>query len=428
MKKRNMKTGRKMLSAVLATAVMAAGAGLCAQAELKLDGLGDGQNQIAALTADVQGDLIALDDQGISVQLSEYTSIYQEDGFVYVYMDEEGYIPYVIIGYYDTDTADFADQFTEYMRDSHSDLQVTAEAATVNLGGRSFTQVVYAYAVSGYTVRDTRLFAMENGRTYMFGAKEIPQLSCYVGSALEQAAGSFAHLAGGDSDYPKHVDSERSVKGGAKAAVDDIEQAVDDIGQNVGDVAGQESSDAQYGSGGTVGTIGTMGGVMESAGNTEGSSGQDTETGSIVFEESVADYAGTWVPFQDGFQLYLPSDWSVYELTEEQTQQGVLYLAGDASGAEYAPAVSVVWAYSDGAETLEDIAAAITQAGYQVDGIVTINGIGCITYRLEAEDCSAIMFFHPTNRQYVFCVTGTQYAENVDTICSVLTSLSLYTP
>lgn len=153
---------------------------------------------------------------------------------------------------------------------------------------------------------------------------------------------------------------------------------------------------------------------------------QDVLNGSITFDEASAPYAGTWVPFQDGFRLYLPSDWTVYDLSDEETQQGVLYLAGDASGAENAPAISVVWAYNQGTDTLEELADAIRQSGYTVDDLVEINGIGCITYRLESEDCSAVMFFHPTDPQYVFCVTGAAYSENVDTICAALTSLSRY--
>ena len=62
-------------------------------------------------------------------------------------------------------------------------------------------------------------------------------------------------------------------------------------------------------------------------------------------------------------------------MTQEDTDQGVLYIAGDTSGIENSPAVSVVWAYSDGAETLEDIAAVIQNSDFQLDGIVTINTI-----------------------------------------------------
>lgn len=245
----------------------------------------------------------------------------------------------------------------------------------------------------------------------MFGTKEIESLGYYTGDMMEQAAGSMAYLAGGDSDYANHVDRERSVTGGSKKAVEDIQQAT-------GDAASQQPSATD----GAVSssTVGSIAGNENT--NTEGT----TSSGSIVFDETKAPYSGTWVPFQDGFQLYLPSNWNTYELTQEEMNQGVLYVAGDASGAANPPAISVVWAYSDGAETLEDIATAIWQAGYQIDDIVTINGFECVTYRLESEDCSAVMFFHPTNKDYVFCVTGTGYAQNVDIINSALTSLSQY--
>ena len=82
-------------------------------------------------------------------------------------------------------------------------------------------------------------------------------------------------------------------------------------------------------------------------------------------------------------------------------------------------------AYSDGAQSLEELAADLTKGGYQVDDLVSINGIPCISYRVEGSDYSAIMFFHPTNKQYLFCVTGTGYASNTDMICHILTSLSL---
>ncbi|MFQ9393886.1 MAG: hypothetical protein ACLR2E_06955 [Lachnospiraceae bacterium] len=42
--------------------------------------------------------------------------------------------------------------------------------------------------------------------------RKVPELSLYTGSSLEEIAGSFAYLAGGDSDYAKHVDSTRAVE------------------------------------------------------------------------------------------------------------------------------------------------------------------------------------------------------------------------
>lgn len=422
MKKMNEKK-KYLLSTVLATSLLF-GSIIPVKAEIKLGELGEEANQIAAAVAGVSysSDVVALDDLGISVAPSDYVAIQQVDGFVYIYTQETDCIPYVIVGYYDMVAEDFASQFTQYMTESYEDLQVMSPEAAVTVGDREYTYIQYSYSVSGYTVRDSRLFLPENGRTYMFGAKEIPELSLYVGSNLEEVAGSFAYLAGGDSDYAKHVDSTRSVVPDAQATVDNIEDTVGDI------VEEQGSGDSNI-AGGTVGdNSGTTGGSAGgTTSGTEDSDVSDSSAGysSITFSQDKANYEGTWVPFEDGFQLYLPSAWNTYELTEDQVNQGVLYLAGDASGADTAPAVSVVWAYSDGAETINDLATAIRQGGYQVDDLVSINGIPCVSYRLEDGDCSAIMFFHPTNKDYVFCVTATQYTANVDMICSILTSLSL---
>ena len=419
MKKMNKKY---LISAVLAVNLLF-GSTAVAHAEIKLGELGEEANQIAApsTAASSSSDVIALDDLGISVTPSEYVAIQQEDGFVYIYNQEKDCIPYVIVGYYDMTAADFASQFTQYMRESYEDLQVTSPEAAVTLGNREYTYIQYSYSVSGYAVRDSRLFFTENGRTYMFGAKEIPELSLYVGSNLEKTAGSFAYLAGGDGDYVKHVDSTRSV-------MSDVQATVDDIEDTVGNIVQQGSGDSNI-VGGTVGEgNGPAGGSAGStASGTEAPNVSDSSAGfdSITFSMKTVNYEGTWVPFQDGFQLYLPSAWNTYELTEDQVNQGVLYLAGDTSGSETAPALSVVWANSDGAETINDLATAISQGGYQVDGLVSINGIPCVSYRLEDGDCSAIMFFHPTNKDYVFCVTATQYSANVDMIYSILTSLSL---
>lgn len=422
MKKMNEKK-KYLLSTVLATSLLF-GSIIPVKAEIKLGELGEETNQIAASVAGVSysSDVVALDDLGISVAPSDYVAIQQVDGFVYIYTQETDCIPYVIVGYYDMVAEDFASQFTQYMTESYEDLQVMSPEAAVTVGDREYTYIQYSYSVSGYTVRDSRLFLPENGRTYMFGAKEIPELSLYVGSNLEEVAGSFAYLAGGDSAYAKHVDSTRSVVPDAQATVDNIEDTVGDI------VEEQGSGDSNM-AGGTVGdNSGTAGGSAGgTTSGTEDSDVSDSSAGysSITFSQDKANYEGTWVPFEDGFQLYLPSAWNTYELTEDQVNQGVLYLAGDASGADTAPAVSVVWAYSDGAETINDLATAIRQGGYQVDDLVSINGIPCVSYRLEDGDCSAIMFFHPTNKDYVFCVTATQYTANVDMICSILTSLSL---
>ena len=417
--------GKRRIHQSLVSALLTAGMLFCSstsvQAELNFGELGSENNQIAAPAAGItaSSEAIALDDLGISIAPGSYISIEQTDGFVYVYTQESGTIPYVIVGCYNITAEDFTDQFTQYMAQEYSDLQVTSQESMITLNDREFSGIVYSYHVGGYVVQDTRLFFAENGNTYMFGAKEIPELSYYVGSTLEETAGSFAHLAGGDSDYTKHVDGTRSVTSDA-AASDPIE----DIESTVSDVLGQGGVGKDQSSGGTVGNIGGVSSSVED-GQTDTENTDSSQMGSITFSQENVSFAGTWVPFEDGFKLYLPNDWDVYELSDEQTQQGVLFAAGDTSGVQNPPRISVVWVYSDGAQSLEELAADLTQGGYQVDDLVSINGIPCISYRVEESDCSAIMFFHPTNKQYLFCVTGAGYAANTDMICHILTSLSL---
>ena len=230
------------------------------QAELNFGELGSENNQIAAPAAGITAspEAVALDDLGISIVPGSYISIEQTDGFVYVYTQESGTIPYVIVGYYNITAEDFTNQFTQYMAQEYSDLQVTSQESMITLNDREFSGIVYSYNVGGYVVQDTRLFFAKNGNTYMFGAKEILELSYYVGSTLEETAGSFAYLAGGDSDYTKHVDGTRSVTSDV-AASDPIE----DIESTVSDVLGQGGAGNDQSFGGTVGNIGGVSSSVE---------------------------------------------------------------------------------------------------------------------------------------------------------------------
>lgn len=42
-------------------------------------------------------------------------------------------------------------------------------------------------------------------------------------------------------------------------------------------------------------------------------------------------YEGTWVSFAGGFDLYLPTDWDVLEVSEEDQESGVMFQAKDPS-------------------------------------------------------------------------------------------------
>ena len=83
---------------------------------------------------------------------------------------------------------------------------------------------------------------------------------------------------------------------------------VGDIESTVSDVLQQSGAGNNQSSGGTVGNIGGVSSSVEDGqtdiGNTDSSS-----MGSITFSQENVSFTGTWVPFEDGFKLYLPNDW-----------------------------------------------------------------------------------------------------------------------
>lgn len=436
----------KTLAAIL-TAVLMAVPVYAQEGGLSLfDGMGKEKNQITTSQAMMQDtqDLVALDDLGISVVADVYTAIRQEDGFVYIYTQNDGSMPYVIIGRYEIVSEDFADAFTAYMAGSYSDLRVVQDAYPVSIAGKSFTKIVYEYTAGGYTVQDTRLFSAAGNFTYMFGAKEVPSLVYYVGDGyLDRVAGSCDMLAGGESDYEKHVDSTRSVEGSSTsvavlggfgndvilsgAGSDDTEDAED--AQGAGDVEDAEDtqdtetapSDEPAGSGGiAIGTgVGDTGSVV-------GSGTTSKASNEIIFDESYAGYDGVWVPFDDGFKLYLPSNWNTYSVPEEMKANGCFYEAGDATAQTNAtaPYIAVNYGETQGITTLDEIAEGLSQAGYTVDETVLVNGMECVSYGMPSQDLEGLIFFYPYSKDYMFAVVCYNYSYNVDLESAILCSLS----
>ena len=136
--------GKRRIPPILVSALLTAGMLFCngtsVQAELNFGELGSENNQIAAPAAGIaaSSEAIALDDLGISIAPGSYISIEQTDGFVYVYTQESGTIPYVIVGCYNITAEDFTDQFTAF----------TGAASHFYLGGMPDITVLILCAVS----------------------------------------------------------------------------------------------------------------------------------------------------------------------------------------------------------------------------------------------------------------------------------------
>ena len=352
------------------------------------------------------GDVIALDDISISVEVPEYKVIKQEDGFVYIYTGEEGYIPYVIIGAYDFVSDNFADSFTEYMAKSYADLDVTEAPTHVTINDMDFEHIAYEYSAGEYTICDTRLFTQWNGRTLMFGVKEVPETGDVIGSNfLSNVAASYKPLAGGDDDYVNHVDADRSVWGPWSTIPGGNDPVVE---------------------GPDPGSAGTVGGSSSpvGSGTDNAPEGQDEPAGRINFDEAAAGYDGTWVSFEDGFKLYLPSVWSIYELSDEQKEAGAIYLVFDGDNPVKPAYVEVDFTESEGITSLDEAAEILKLAGYTIDDILDVNGMPCVAYTSAERDLTGLMFFHPMSKDYLMVVIGGSYSGNVDTIASILCSLT----
>lgn len=335
---------------------------------------------------------VVLDDLEMMVQVSDYVTIKQEDGFVYIYTQQEDAIPYIMVGRYDTTWKDVTGEFTTYMKSVYSGLKVSEKAGNVTISGSTFKRIVYQYKSSGYTVRDTRLFYEQLGKTYMFGSKQIESLNNGTISedALRRVAGSFSTRIANAPKNAAHVNSRNFV-----------------YGSSSGTPAASSQGSFSQGS--------------ASASAQEDYSGLQ----SVTFQESMASFNGVWVDFEDGFSIYMPSSWREFEVSSTQADANVLYFAGDASGKAHAPYVIVRWTESDGVKTLDELSAAIADAGYQVDAKLMVNGIPCVSYGETEQDVSGIMFFHPMSRDYLLTIVAGEYSSNTSLQAAVLLSLSL---
>lgn len=352
------------------------------------------------------GDLIALDDLNISVRASDYVTVRQdESGFVYIYTIKDDSIPYLMIGEYDTASPDFAESFTKYMSKNYADLKVALDATPMKLGGNEYTLIVYNYTISGYAAVDMRLFRTVNDRTYMFATKAILELGLTLPEGyLEQVASSMEMLAGGYHDYPLHVDSTHSIE----KSDDDLIEPTPDI-----DVGGNDSL-----------PMDSTNEPIDDADDTQDDSIYDAV---ITFDPSTAGYAGTWVTFEGGYQLYLPSSWMQFTPSEEDDVGNMLYLAYDPDDPDFSTLIQISWTEDTSVHSIEDIQYYTgLSSELVVEDTLLINNIPCVTYTSTDGTYSGVTFFHPLyGEPYVFNLSASDYSKHTDLFNTIFCSLSL---
>lgn len=124
---------------------------------------------------------------------------------------------------------------------------------------------------------------------------------------------------------------------------------------------------------------------------------EDTETATEAAEITEltldmleeAAYEGTWLSFEPGFDLYVPSTWNVLEVTDEDKENGIMFIAQDPE--DEAGTNMVVTGTDVGTEyDLDSLAQELTDAEYIDVEKVRINEIYAVSF--ETEDTYGIAF------------------------------------
>ena len=134
----------------------------------------------------------------------------------------------------------------------------------------------------------------------------------------------------------------------------------------------------------------------------------EASAGVAGFSEQDAAYVGIWVPFEDGFRLYVPSVWHPFEITPEQAGAGIFYRAGNDGGDESvgdtAMGVAVSYFSAGQLKTVDDLARDLEDAGFEAVEVLDLNGLAAAGFRRPGEGYRGVAFFHPTLPEYILQV------------------------
>ena len=120
-----------------------------------------------------------------------------------------------------------------------------------------------------------------------------------------------------------------------------------------------------------------------------------TELTSDMLQEAA--YEGSWLTFEPGFDLYVPSNWNVLEVTDEDQENGVMFQVLDPDSEE---GVNMVVTATDvGTEyDLDSMAQELIDAEYIDVEKVSINGIYGVSF--ETENTYGIAFLDDQGIMY----------------------------
>ena len=150
------------------------------------------------------------------------------------------------------------------------------------------------------------------------------------------------------------------------------------------------------------------------------------EIETFEFLEEDAPYEGTWISFEQGFKLYIPTEWDITEISEEQKENGLIFEAMPPAEDEKTPFIAVTMKKGDGETTLSGVGEKTQEDGFIYNGLVKMNDISCAAYTTEEEmedDVVGIIFFDPSGEDYLISVDAHQFNELPSELMTVLMSL-----
>ncbi len=136
-------------------------------------------------------------------------------------------------------------------------------------------------------------------------------------------------------------------------------------------------------------------------------------------------YAGTWVAFDDLYALYIPLDWQMTEVSEENANAGVIFQAADTASETGINMVVMANQLSedDGVRDLLDMKSQIEEAGNRGVEIDYINNIPVVSY---VTDYSYGLSFVNASNGIMYTVQIGPCAESVQPYAhNIMLSLSL---
>ncbi len=144
---------------------------------------------------------------------------------------------------------------------------------------------------------------------------------------------------------------------------------------------------------------------------------------SVAFAETAAPadaaFEGSWVQFEDGFEIYLPNDWVVVDPTQEMLDAGIFYAVTSPDGAR---SMNVAWSKEAGAEDANQVKTQL-EASYTDVQVLNLNGIDFVTYTDAANDSTGIVALGVNGDMFVFNFNPASDEEFAPIAVTIATSI-----